>query len=253
MTTMPKDVVKLRETLESLQRQTLQPQVIYINLPERNGRTGEAYVVPDWLSSWPLVKVLRPAKDYGPLTKLIPAIHAEQDGDTIIVTVDDDKVYPPDALKHLVWYGEQDSGAAFGLCGWGFLWVPSHMRVVSGYASWFTRGWHGRKVDVIQGACGNLYRRKFFNDMGVLESPHPDCFKADDMWVSGYLAVKGVPRILTPGPITGFFTLEPKDTDWLKKDRQDRLSDDSDQKDWRCILGVEASLGPWREIRRVNQ
>jgi hypothetical protein len=45
-------------------------------------------------------------QDVGPLTKLLPAVLAEEKGDpdTIIITVDDDQVYPPDTVKYLAWY-----------------------------------------------------------------------------------------------------------------------------------------------------
>jgi hypothetical protein len=74
------------------------------------------------------------------------------------------------------------------------------------------RHW-GANVDVLQAACGNAYRRKFFAEMALLEKPHEDCFKTDDMWISGYLAtVAHVHRMLTPGPMHAALTLEPDDT-----------------------------------------
>jgi hypothetical protein len=117
------------QVLSSLSNLTITPAAIYVNLPYKNGRTGKEYVVPDWLVAWSLplvstvapnisnvarfvclpvpdwplsfalslvfrpgVKVLRTEVDYGPLTKLVPALKAENDPETIIVTVDDDKV-----------------------------------------------------------------------------------------------------------------------------------------------------------------
>lgn len=92
LTTMPRDVDHLDEVLYSISNQTVQPDVIYVNLPVRNRRNGQPYIVPDWLETFPKVQVLRPETDYGPLTKLFPALEAENDPDTIIVTFDDDKV-----------------------------------------------------------------------------------------------------------------------------------------------------------------
>jgi hypothetical protein len=52
------------------------------------------------------VTVIRSARDYGPVTKLVPALHRELDPDTLIITVDDDKVYHKDLVRHLAWHAE---------------------------------------------------------------------------------------------------------------------------------------------------
>jgi hypothetical protein len=57
------------QVLDSLARQTVRPNKIYINLPYKSKRTGAEYVVPSYLSRYEDVEVLR-SEDYGPLTKL---------------------------------------------------------------------------------------------------------------------------------------------------------------------------------------
>jgi hypothetical protein len=212
------------QVLDSLARQTVRPNKIYINLPYKSKRTGAEYAVPSYLSRYEDVEVLR-SEDYGPLTKLYPTLLKETDPDTIIITVDNDKIYNKNMVSHLVWYAEHDDTVAWGMCGWSFMFVQPPrgcgvsqlhclilVGVVSVYTPWFMRHW-GANVDVLQAACGNAYRRKFFNDLKLLEKPHTDCFKTDDMWISGYLAtIEHIPRFLTPGPVNGMWKLEPEDT-----------------------------------------
>ena len=92
LTTMPGDVEHLDEVLMSLSNQTVKPAAIYVNLPQKNRRTGAPYVIPDWLRKFPNVQILQPATDYGPMTKLYPALEKETDPETVIISVDDDKV-----------------------------------------------------------------------------------------------------------------------------------------------------------------
>jgi hypothetical protein len=245
---MPHDIVNLHEVLMSLGNQSIKPDIIYANIPYTNKRIGEDYVIPNWLNNWPGLTVLRSDKDYGPLTKLFPSLLVEQDPNTLIITVDDDKLYAPDTLRHLVWYAEQDASAAWGLCGWAFMWVPLPYGVATVYIPWWMRSHGGRSVDVLQAACGIAYRRKFFDNLTALAHPHKDCFTTDDMWISGYLAtVANVPRYLTPGPFYAHWRLEPDDANFLKKERLHRLSDTNKKvgKDWSCIIAVETQLGRW--------
>jgi hypothetical protein len=109
--------------LHSLEAQTIRPDKIYVNLPYKSKRTGEEYVVPSYLSENPNVEVLRSEIDYGPLTKLVPTLHKETDPDTIIITVDNDKVYNKKMVSHLAWYAEHNDHVAWGMCGWSFMFV----------------------------------------------------------------------------------------------------------------------------------
>lgn len=251
LTTMPGDVEHLDEVLMSLSNQTIQPAAIYVNLPKKNRRTGAPYVIPDWLPRFPNVYILQPDTDYGPMTKLYPSLEKETDPETIIISVDDDKVYAPKVLEHLMYHAETYPDAVWGICGWGFMWVPEPQGVISVYVPWYMRLNYGRFVDVTQGVCGVAYRRKFFPDLPRYSKPHPDCFLTDDMWTSsnvGLVAKK--PRLLTSGPLLGFWELEPKDTKWLKKSRQHRLSDTNRviDKDYRCVRGASELLGDWSAI-----
>ena len=107
ITSLPHDLQYISDTLYSLGNQTLPPDQIYINLPYRSKRLDEEYVIPEWLTTWPNLKIVRSEIDYGPLTKLVPTLWVENDPNTIIVTMDNDMIYDKETLKHTVWYAEQ--------------------------------------------------------------------------------------------------------------------------------------------------
>jgi hypothetical protein len=125
----------ISETLQTLNNQIHQPDAIYLNIPLRHSRSNQTYKLPKDMSAilakFPSTVVQRPERDWGPLTKLLPTLEAEEDGETIIITVDDDKLYPNNLVSTLVSFMERQQvmGAtggssaglgdtAFGSCGW---------------------------------------------------------------------------------------------------------------------------------------
>ena len=76
------------------------------------------------------------------------------------------------------------------------------------------------------------------------------------MWLSSYIGlIANRKRLLTPGPVYGYFSLEPRDTQWLKHERNHRLSDTNKviDKDYRCIKGVRDTLGDWTSVLGKNE
>jgi hypothetical protein len=252
MTTMPGNLGSLNDTLHSLMKLApVRPDAIYVNVPTVNRRTGEAYPPPPaWLEhGFPGVIINRIETDWGPITKLVGCLDRERAPDTLIVTVDDDKTYPPHFLAKLVHHAALDPTVAWGICGWGFMPFPPPQRVIPAYLPYIARGMHGRGVQVLQGVCGAAYRRSFFEDLATLQRPAAPCFTADDMWISAYLSSRGVRRILTPGKPWAHFTDEPSTTPWmLHNERKHALSDINTLygKDHACMVAAAEQLDAWR-------
>ena len=104
LTTSPTRILELEPTIRSLLAQTYQASHIRLNVPLRFGRTGEEYVIPEWLGAIPNVRIHRCEVDYGPGTKLVPSVLepcADARDDDWIVTVDDDIRYQPFLLEEL--------------------------------------------------------------------------------------------------------------------------------------------------------
>src|SRR5213080_2299068 len=115
LSTVPDRINNLRPTIRSLLKQTRPPDEIVLAIPEFSVREGRPYVVPKYISRLTRVRVLRTRDDWGPATKFIAAIQDELAAgrqNTLIMVVDDDRVYPLDALETYLHYSEQLPEAA---------------------------------------------------------------------------------------------------------------------------------------------
>src|SRR5207253_9757041 len=115
LSTVPARIGNLGPTVRSLLRQTRPPDEIVLAVPEFSIREERPYVVPEYLLRLHRLRILRCHKDWGPATKFIPVIREELAtgrGDTLIMVVDDDRVYPRDALETYLHYNQQLPGAA---------------------------------------------------------------------------------------------------------------------------------------------
>src|SRR5213079_2125736 len=102
LSTVPDRINNLTPTIRSLLKQTHPPDEIVLAIPEFSIRGQRPYVVPEYLLRLPRVRILRCGKDWGPATKFIPAVQedlAGGRGSSLIMVVDDDRVYPQDALE----------------------------------------------------------------------------------------------------------------------------------------------------------
>src|SRR5450759_3944805 len=102
LSTVPDRINNLGPTIRSLLRQTRPPDEIVLAIPEFSIRAQRPYSVPKHVSHWPLLRVLHCRRDWGPATKFIPIVREELAAgreNTLIMVVDDDRVYPRDALE----------------------------------------------------------------------------------------------------------------------------------------------------------
>src|SRR5215471_19394880 len=110
LSTVPDRINNLRPTIQSLLSQTRPPDEIVVAIPEFSIREQRPYVVPTYLSELPRVRVSRCREDWGPSTKFIGAIQDELAAgraDTLIMVVDDDRLYPRDALETYLFYSKR--------------------------------------------------------------------------------------------------------------------------------------------------
>ncbi len=181
LTTSPSRLKQLEPVLRSLTvGQTRPPNEIHLNLPWKFNRGTEEFVLPEFLSRYP-VTIFR-VDDVGPATKLIPTLARITDPNTWVLTVDDDVRHLPAAIEQLECAAVADSTSAFGY---------------SDYALW--RKWKpGTPVDFLAGYGGCLYKRSFFgaNFTAYFEqaSANRSCYFQDDIVISNYLELQGVRR-----------------------------------------------------------
>jgi hypothetical protein len=199
LSTVPDRINNLGPTIRSLLTQTRPPDEIVLAIPEFSVREQRPYVVPDYLLRLPRVRILHCPEDWGPATKFIAAVQDELAAgrqNTLIMVVDDDRVYPRDALETYLHYSEQLPDAA--LCFRGAA-MPS------------TLDWDDAKmirardlrephpVAVITGCGSYLIQPRFFDESLWDYSVAPQiAFHIDDIWISGWLSRRGVKRYVVP-------------------------------------------------------
>src|SRR5216117_2475924 len=199
LTTVPDRINNLGPTIRSLLKQTRPPDEIVLAIPEFSVRERRPYVVPKYISRLPRVRVLRCREDWGPATKFIAAIQDELAAgreNTLIMVVDDDRLYPRDALETYLYYGEQLPNAA--LCFRGAA-MPSTLDWDDAKMIYAKDLREPRPVAVITGCGSYLVRARFFDRSLWDYSGAPSvAFYIDDIWISAWLSRRGVKRYVVP-------------------------------------------------------
>ena len=199
LSTVPDRINNLRPTIQSLLKQTRPPDEIVLAIPEFSIREQRPYVVPEYLLRLPRVRVLRCAEDWGPATKFIGAIQDELAAgreNTLIMVVDDDRLYPRDALETYLFYSEQLPNAA--LCFRGAA-MPSTLDWDDAKMIYAKDLREPRPVAVITGCGSYLVRPRFFDQSLWDYSRAPSvAFYIDDIWISAWLSRRGVKRYVIP-------------------------------------------------------
>jgi hypothetical protein len=197
--TLPDRIHNLEATIRCLLNQTRPPDEIVLSIPEFSVRQQKPYVLPKYLAQFPRLRILHCEKDWGPATKFIPVIQEELEegrGDTVVMVVDDDRVYPHDALETYLHYYEHLPRAA--LCFRGGA-MPSNF-------NWFipklvlgSRIRKPARVAVITGCGSYLIQPRFFDSALWNYSDAPTgAFYMDDIWISGNLDRREVEKYVIP-------------------------------------------------------
>src|SRR5881394_4293633 len=199
LSTLPGRINNLKPTIRSLLRQTRPPDEIILAVPEFSIREERPYIVPEYLLRLPRVRILRSRRDWGPATKFIPVIQQELaagGGNTLMMVLDDDRVYPREALATYLHYHTQIPDAAICLRGAAiprtFDWRDATM-IYGGEVR------EPQSVAVITGCGSYLIQPRFFDESLWDYSQAPrGAFYMDDIWISGWLSRCGVKRYVVP-------------------------------------------------------
>ena len=199
LSTLPDRIGGLQPTLESLLTQTRPPDEIVLAIPKLSVRQKRNYMIPNYLATMPRVRLLQTETDWGPATKFIPLIRDELKAgrpDTLIMVVDDDRVYPRDSVALYLHYGAQLPNAA--LCFRGGPIARSgnrrHCKIIFGIDLRLPK-----RVAVMTGCGSYLIRPRFFDEALWDYSTAPKgAFYMDDIWISGCLDRRDVEKYVIP-------------------------------------------------------
>ena len=188
LTTTPYRIQKIKDTLDSILAQSIKADEIYLNIPYTFKRDNIEYIVPEWLNNYSGIIINR-SEDFGPLTKLMPALQQDLPSDTIIITLDDDLWYPKQVVRDLVNYSMQHPKSAVTLRNFRLHLTsnPKFDHVTEHYR-------HAAQAPIVIGSTGVAYRRNFFDQefITMLSELPTVCKLADDLVISMYLAQKNI-------------------------------------------------------------
>jgi hypothetical protein len=216
LTTMPDRYFKIIKTLESLNNQTRKLDAIYLSLPKTSRRLGIEY--PPITDEIAKLCTVVPCIDYGPITKIAGGLLSEDDPSTVIITFDDDMIYPHDIVEALVDHHKKFPNEAIGSSGMLLRYECPMCAITPNEDNFlyripkFSVPSEGRLVDSIYGYPGALYVRNFFPIKEKLEEDFfnyalidHNMLMNDDIVISGYLSKQNVHRRIFPDmPTVGF-------------------------------------------------
>ena len=103
LTTSPIRLSKLTAALATLDFTYLEK--IFIVLPNQYGRDKAKYSDKDIsnISKFPKVQVIRRATDYGPISKMLPALRRIRNKKSIVISMDDDIAYPMGMVNEMIY------------------------------------------------------------------------------------------------------------------------------------------------------
>ena len=191
ITTIPARIDKLKVCLDSLLTQSYPVDHIEINVPEKCLRTGETYVIPEWMSNMKGLQIFR-TPDYGAITKVVPTfIRYSGDKETFIWSVDDDWKYPDYTLEKLIIEHDASNPRILGHSGVGF---DNNLNIL------YLNG-GSCPVTIAEGYTSILYPPSIWKDdiqeYVELTSKSMDCCKSDDLVLGNYFAKHNVVTYLT--------------------------------------------------------
>src|SRR5438132_14161190 len=199
LSTLPDRIGRLQPTLKSLLNQTHPPDEIVLAIPKFSVRQRRAYEFPKYLSRVPRLRRLRFEKAWAPATKFIAVVRDELAAgrsDTLIMVVDDDRIYPRDSLELYLHYHAQLPDAV--LCFRGGA-IPRSLNWRDSRIDFGVDLQAPKRATVITGCGSYLIQPRFFDDSLWDYSTAPKgAFYMDDMWISGSLERRGVERYVIP-------------------------------------------------------
>jgi hypothetical protein len=142
----------------------------------------------------------------------VGGILSEQDPETIIISFDDDMVYPPTVVETLLRRHLEYPNSAIGSSGMLLKYKCPYCAITPNENTFLFRipkfriPPEGRRVDSVYGYPGALYLRKFFPSTTDLVQNFlnyalidDNTYLNDDITISGYLSLQGIERRIFDG------------------------------------------------------
>lgn len=206
LSTLPGRYEKLYQTLKSINSQETKPDEVYLTVAKRAKRLNIEYPpFPEKILA--LCKVVVLEEDYGPITKILGGIYEETEDETVIISIDDDTIYPNNMITRMLkkskMYPNSAICASGIIIGYGGPLMGNVVNIAkkTDFLVGFPLTEEGRAVDIVYGFSGVLYKRKFFpkkekiyEEIIQYALKDKDVFINDDVMISCFLSKNKIER-----------------------------------------------------------
>ena len=203
-TTTSERIHHIEPTLTSISKQTEKPThfILWISsepylLDKGISQLTDSVTnsVPNFIKDYNVE--VRWTENIGSYRKLIPTLKWLDGEEAVVITIDDDTIYPPKWLETFLEFTSRFPQFALGYIGRIF---KEHSldyakTKLIGPPPYEYPVQHMLQVDTLVGAYGILYRSNFFDlDKLIQFDNYPSALKVDDIWFNGHLASSGIDR-----------------------------------------------------------
>jgi len=182
----------LRRVIYSLINLKYDNYEVHFNIPHKNKKTGEEYIIPKWLqdiNGREKLRIFR-TEDYGPATKLYPTVQRITDPNQLIIVVDDDLIYESRLIEGHLTLRDRNDEVVWGFAGLNNLgekFKDARDRFVIGVN-------HDVRVGIIEHYKSVSYRRRFFKEDFNEEFLSKGW--ADDHLISAYMGMNNIIKMV---------------------------------------------------------
>lgn len=187
LTTIPPRIKHLQATIDSLRNQSFPVDSVILHIPKHYHNYPDANEAE--IAQLRYVQINRCETDYGPATKLLAMKDFTMRDEDYIIVVDDDRMYEQHMVRDFIRAHINSPSKVYSQACWDI--------------SALTNGEYSNG-NILGGCCGFIIQRKdcpfqfldMFNDLN-----HNDAkFYVDDVWLSGWITMNGIPVCGTPDP-----------------------------------------------------
>ncbi len=167
-----------------LNKQTIKPTKLYLNVPYKFKRTNKVYsddVLSYLETKFDRLQINR-CEDRGPITKVSETLKLINNNNDIIIIIDDDIDYPENFIENLVNKLKKNDNCVIANDIYPAATNETDINIVEGY----------------KGVCfkRNIFENDFFDIINNSNS-YKHCYNSDDYIISRYLANKNIKLIKT--------------------------------------------------------
>ena len=191
LTTSPKRIKLMENTLNSILNQTHQPHLIRINIPKQFKRTGQFYDIPDFIKNNSKIQIFQYEEDYGPIMKILPTFLDYKDHPNVnIIYIDDDVLMLPNAIETFVKYININPNFVYCLSGFDFKGSDKWIRNTN--QSCFVNIPEGYMSVCLSNVVLNKIKNYSIEEYYNLFSKNEYCFTSDDLMIGNFLEMNNI-------------------------------------------------------------